>query len=212
MRNSEIVNALLARRGYTQYEGNKDNLSSLMFFFLMDASFQIFDKDVAHQACGGRLKPLMRKMKDGYHLFFKDFYTAFNPDQIDFLHEKLDEYEKLLAPHFEIAKIAVQECANARPLDEQREMSSVWICNLLAADAQDFHGECWRTGGNQPLRNAYIDRVIKASKDYSRARFGEGPTITEKKFNRVQSSVKVIANKTVGWLLGDYYKEVGDDK
>ena len=207
MTNQEINNALLRRRGYTQYRGNKDNVSALMYFFLMDASQQIFSKDVAKQPCSGMQSRLMGRMREGYHLFFKNFFAAFNPDQIDYLLEKADAYEDFIQHHVDIAEIAMQECDNGRPIEEQREISRCWLCNLLAASAQDFHGECWRTGRNQPLFDRYIDQVLKASKEYSRLRFGEGPELTEKQFNRVQLSVRIIAKKTCEWLYQDYLSQ-----
>lgn len=207
MTNQEINDALLRRRGYTQYRGNKDNLSPLMYFFLLDASFQVFDKDVSKQVSKGKEKIYMGRMKEGYHLFFKNFFAAFSPDQIDYLLEKADAYEKFIQHHVDIAEIAMQECDNGRPIEEQRELSRCWLCNLLAASAQDFHGECWRTGHNQPLFDRYIDQVLKASKEYSRLRFGEGPELTEKQFNRVQLSVKIIAKKTCEWLYQDYLSQ-----
>ena len=114
MTNQEINNALLRRRGYTQYRGNKDNLSPLMYFFLLDASFQVFDKDVSKQACSGMQSKHMGRMKEAYHLFFKDFFAAFSPDQIDYLLEKADAYEAYIQHHVDIAEIAMQECDNGR--------------------------------------------------------------------------------------------------
>ena len=204
--NVEINNAILKKRGYKQYIGNKLNLSPLMFFFLMDASFQAFS-DVSKQSCCGPQKVQMRRMKEGYHLFFKNFFSAFTQAQVDFLLDKVDDFEEHIRHHLDIAEIAMQECDNAKPIEFQREVSRIWLCNLLAADAQDFHGECWRTGRNQPWFDPYIDRVLKASKEYSRLRFGDGPTLTEKQFNRVQASVKVIAKKTCDWIYSDYLNE-----
>ena len=48
---------------------------------------------------------------------------------------------------------------------------------------------------------------MKASKEYSRLRFGEGPELTEKQFNRVQLSVRIIAKKTCEWLYQDYLSQ-----
>lgn len=53
----------------------------------------------------------------------------------------------------------------------------------------------------------YIDQVLKASKEYSRLRFGEGPELTERQFNRVQLSVRIIAKKTCEWLYQDYLSQ-----
>lgn len=208
MTNKEINEAILKRRGYKQYVGNKDNLSPLMFFFLSDASFQVFDKDVSKQECKGQQKRLMNQMKEGYHLFFKDFFSAFNQEQTDYLMDKVDAFEEYIKHHLDIAEIAMQECCNDAPIEIQKELSRTWLCNILAADAQDFHGECWRTGANQPLCNRYLDQVLKASKEYARLRFGEGRLLTQKQFDRVQMSVRVVARKICDWILGDYNKEI----
>ena len=208
MTNKEINDALLKHRGYRQYHGNKDNLSPLMFFFLMDASFQVFDKDVSKQVCKGKEKAYMRRMKEAYHLFFKDFFAAFDIEQTDYLMDKVDAFEEYIQHHLDIAEIAIQECDNSLPIETQREISRTWLCNLLAADAQDFHGECWKTGRRQPLCNRYIDQVLKASKEYARLRFGEGPVMTERQFTRVQDSVRIIARKVCAWILSDYNQEI----
>lgn len=207
--NTEINEALLKKRGYRQYEGNKQNLSPIMYFFLMDAAKQIFDGSVGKQECSGQQKVMMTRMQDGFHFFFKDFFSAFNQEQTDFIIDKADEFEEQIAHHLEIAEIAIQECVNNLPIERQREISKVWLCNLLAADAQDFHGECWKTGGKQPLKDRYIEQVVNASKLYSKYRFGDGPIISEKQFGRVQASVKVIAKKTVNFLYQDYLREIG---
>lgn len=212
MTNKEINEAYLKHRGYHQIKGNKDNLSMMMHFFLMDASKQIFDKDVKTQVCAGKQKIHMSRWKDGYYLFFKKFFLAFNQEQIDFLLDKVDAFEEYIQHHLDIAEIAMQECDNSIPIETQRELSRAWLCNLLAADAQDFHGECWRTSRNKPLFDPDIDRVLAASKEYSRLRFGEGNILTEKQFKRVQDSVKVIARKICDFVYGDYVKETGNDK
>ena len=207
--NTEINEALLKKRGYRQYEGNKQNLSPIMYFFLMDASKQVFDKSVGNQECSGRQKAMISRMRDGYHFFFKDFFSAFNQDQTDYIIDKVDAFEEHIAHHLDIAEIAIQECVNHLPIDKQREISKTWLCNILAADAQDIHGECWKTGSRQPLKDRYIEQVVTASKQYSRLRFGDGPTLSEKQFQRVQASVQVVAKKTVQFIYDDYLKEIG---
>ena len=211
MSNKEINEAILKKRGYTQYEGNKYNLSALMYFFMMDASRQFFP-DVEKQECTGKQKKLRNQMAEGYHLFFKNFFSAFTMEQADYLLEKVDDYEAQLAHHFHIAEIAIQECDNDKPMELQQEISRVWLCNILAADAQDFHNECWKTGKKKPLNDRYIEQVIRASKEYSRLRFGLGPILSEKQYKRVQLAVKIIAKKTVQWIVDDYKKEIANDK
>ncbi len=208
MTNKEINEALLKRRGYRQYYGNKDNLSPLMYFFLMDASKQVFDKSIRKQPGAGKQKRCVKQMVDGYHLFFQNFFSAFTQDQTDYIIDKADELESFIQHHLDIAEIALQECVNELPLELQKEISSAWLCNLLAADAQDFHGECWKTSSGQPLSDRYIDQVLKSSKDYARIRFGDGPNISEKHHKRITQSVRVVANKICEWIYNDYKREI----
>lgn len=208
MTNKEINDAILKTKGCVQYIGNKDNLSPIVYFFLMDASFQIFQSNIRNKECTGQQKRLMNQMIDGYNLFFKDFFHAFNQDQIDYLIDKLDSFEDYINPHLEIAEIAMQECDNEKSIQVQKDMSSVWLCNILAADAQDMFGECWKTSHVRPDKNKYIGQVVAASKQYSLIRFGQGQSINQKKFDRLQKSVKVIAHKVMDWILDDYNKEL----
>ena len=208
MTNREINEAIYKRRGYKQVQGNMDNLTSIVYFFLLDASKQVFDKGVRKQPCKGLQKKYMNQMKEAYHAFFSNFFSAFNQEQTDYIIDKADEFEEFIQHHLDIAEIALQECDNSLPIETQRELSQTWLCNLLANDAQDFHGECWKTASGQPLYDPYIDRVLKASKEYSRLRFGEGRTLTQKQFDRVQAAVKVVANKMCTWLYEDYKREI----
>lgn len=210
MTNREINEAIYKRRGYKQVQGNMDNLTSIVYFFLLDASKQVFDKGVRKQPCKGLQKKYMNQMKEAYHIFFSNFFSAFDQDQTDYIIDKADELEAFIQHHLDIAEIALQECDNSLPIEAQRELSQTWLCNLLANDAQDFHGECWKTATGQPLYDPYIDRVLKASKEYSRLRFGEGRTLTQKQFDRVQAAVKVVANKICQWLYEDYNREINE--
>jgi len=208
MTNREINDAIYKRRGYRQVQGNKDNLTAIVYFFLLDAAKQVFEQSIRKQPCKGLQKKYKNQMADGFYTFFRNFFSAFNQEQTEYVIDKADELEAFIQPHLDIAEIALQECDNSLPIETQRELSQTWLCNLLAADAQDFHGECWKTASGQPLYDPYIDRVLKASKEYSRLRFGEGRTISQKQFDRVQAAVKVVANKICLWLYEDYKREI----
>lgn len=208
MTNREINEAIYKRRGYRQVQGNMDNLTAITYFFLLDAAKQVFEKSIRKQPCKGLQKKYKNQMADGFYTFFRNFFSAFNQEQTEYIIDKADEFEEFIQHHLDIAEIAIQECDNSRTLAEQKEQSQTWLCNLLANDAQDFHGECWKTASGQPLYDPYIDRVLKASKEYSRLRFGEGRTLTQKQFDRVQAAVKVVANKICTWLYEDYKREI----
>lgn len=194
--------------GYTQYSGNLDNLSAIMHFFLMDASYQAF-LSVKWEA-EGKYKPWLKRWRDGYKLFFSDFKAAYTKDQYNSILDKVDAFEEYLSHHLFIAEIAVQEASNDEEIKIQRENSRCWLANLLANDAKDFYGEVWKTGLHQPLHNRYIDQVCKASKEYGR-KYDKTLYLSDKQIDRIQTSVQVIANKICAWVVDDYKNEINDN-
>ncbi len=204
MSNNEIVDGILNRMGYTQYAGNKDNLSACMHFFLLDASYQAF-RSVKWKA-EGKEKKWLDKWAEGYRLFFADFRAAYTPDQYGAILDKVDDFEEYISHHLFIAEIAVQEAANDEEWELQKEHSRCWLANLLANDAKDFFGEVWKTARHQPLQNRYINQICQASKEYGR-RYDRTLYLTENKIKRIEDSVRVIANKICLWVVEDYEKE-----
>lgn len=211
MSNREINETYLKYRGYRQMQGNKDNLSMLMFFFMMDASKSFYDRSVAAMNPKHMSRRFKTRMDNAYHLFFKRFFTPFTDEQNEYILDKVDAYEKEMEHHFLIADIAMQEANNDKPTEFQQNLSRAWLANLLAADAQDFHKECWLDGRGKPTCDVYIDQFLKASKEFAKLEFGEGPYITDRQFNRIQKAVKVIANKTMDFIYRDYLKETGQN-
>ena len=204
MSNEEINDAILKRMGFTQYHGNKDNLSAIMHFFLMDASYQTFLRRKWEGK--GVEKKILDTWREGYRLFFAEFRSAYTREQYNGILDKVDDFEEYLQHHLYIAEIACQETDNKEPIDIQNEVSCCWMANLLANDARDFYGEVWKTGKHQPLRNRYIDQVCQASKAYGR-RHDKTLYLTERQIKRLEDSVHVIANKICEWVVKDYNDE-----
>ena len=209
MTNREINRAILKRMGFTQYHGNQDNLSAIMHFFLMDASYQAFMS--VKWTAEGKYKSILKRWHEGYNLFFADFRAAYTQEEYAAILDKVDDFEEYLSHHLFIAEIAVQEAANDEEAAIQRETSRCWIANLLANDAKDFYGEVWKTGRHQPLQNRYINQVCAASKDYGR-RYDRTLYLKDSQIKRIEDSVHVIANKICFWVVRDYEKEIGHDK
>lgn len=204
MSNEDIVNAMLKRKGYVQYAGNKDNLSAIIHFFLMDASYQTFMR--RKWDCQGKEKRILKDWSEGYRLFFVDFKSAYTQDQYNGILDKVDDFEASLAHHLNIAEIALQEAGNDEPLEIQKEVSCCWMANLLANDARDFYGEVWKTGLNHPMHNRYIDQVCRASKEYGK-RHDKTLYLSDRQIKRIEDSVHVIANKICEWVFKDYENE-----
>lgn len=205
MSNNEIVDGILNRMDYVQYCGNKDNLSCIMHFFLVDASYQTFLK--FKWDASGKEKKLLDSWRRGYELFFADFKAAYTKDQYAAILDKVDDFEDYLSHHLNIAEIAVQEADNTIPLDVQLRSSACWLSNLLANDAKDFYGEIWKTRLHEPKKNRYIEQVCRASFEYGK-RWNKALYLTEKQIKRIEDSVHIIANKICDWVVKDYEKEI----
>lgn len=195
--------------GFTQYKGNQDNLSAVMHFFLIDASYQVFLSVKWPE--DWKYKKILDRWREGYRLFIADFKAAYTKDEYNDILDKVDDFEEYIKHHLFIAEIAVQEAANDEEMRLQTETSRCWLANLLANDAKDFYGEVWKTGRHQPLQNRYINQVCFASKEYGR-RYDKTLYLKDSQIKRIEDSVHVIANKICAWVVDDYEKEINGRK
>ena len=205
--NRAINEGILKRLGFVQYKGNLDNLSAIMHFFLMDASYQTFLS--VDWPAEGKYKVFLDEWHKGYIHFFADFKAAYTKDQYSDILDKVDDFEEYLKHHLFIAEVAVQEAGNDEEMRIQIENSRCWLANLLANDAKDFYGEVWKTGLHQPMQNRYINKVCYASKEYGR-RYDRTLMLSQRQIDRIQDSVQVIANKICEWVVNDYKREIGE--
>lgn len=204
MTNAECVDTYLKHRGMVQCKGTTNVLSSLMFYFLMDASYQVFINDVKKLPVKRKAKQCLTRIKNSFDFFLAKFRAAFSGEQLEYILDKVDAFEEWLAHDLWIAKIGMMEACNHLPIDQQEKIASLWLCHLLASDAQDMYGECYLNSSREPQKDYDIGVVASQTKELSRLIFPDEERITQKQFDRVQLAVKVLAKKICEYIYNDY--------
>lgn len=172
--NHEIVDRYLAYKHRRRVKGERvDNIMPLMPFFIMDACYQVYCKDIKDYPSRHRMKQAKTKLADGFHRFNTDFFRAFNPDQTDYIVDQMDEFCEFIHNSVVMLKSAVVNYfATIRQLDDmpfedKKVIASLLICNALAQSAQHMYGEVYRKADMSKEVDHTIESIKKASYEYS---------------------------------------------
>lgn len=220
MTNAEINRSLNKFRGVNGYTGEISSLAAITHFFLMDCSYDVFNKKVRNLPVRHRARGMVTAMIDAYNSFFTRFFAAFNQEQQDFLIDKADEMEEAIANYTETARIAMMECCNDESLADQQRIADLWLVNNLAYEAQGFHKATWKKAGFKFRGALYTkessdpdsDRVIKLSMKLAIILYGEGSDVDEKKHKRISLAVAVLTRKIGEWIGENYKQEMENVK
>lgn len=220
MSNKEINEAIHRFRGVKEFNGNLNSLSAVTYFFLMDASYQVFTDKIRPIPHKQLAKKIVGGISDSYNLFFERFFAAFNADEKDYLIDKADEMEQALEHHIYIARIALMEIYNERPLPEQEQIADIWVANKLAYEGMCAYSETWKKDGftfwgkiyTKGDRDKQMEAVVKGTFNLSKMLFGgESEIVEEKKLQRIKLAMTILTNKIREWVVGDFKKQKGND-
>lgn len=181
--NREIVDTYLAYKHRKRTEGERiDNTLPLMPFFIMDACYQIYCKDIKDLPCKHLMKRAKTRWADAYHKFTTDFFQAFNQDQVDYIVDMMDEFNDYIHTQLVMLKSSVMNhFTDNTPFEDKKILASLLACNVLSQAAQHMYGEMFRKGvqhfrmrgvrGVVTLMpretDPYIESVKRASYDFA---------------------------------------------
>lgn len=146
----------------------RDDARMLAPFFLMDASYQIYCKDIKDMPCQHKVKAAKTKWKESYRKFYADFFRPLNEEQIDHVVDQMDELEKYI--HNEVVMLKSSVMGVFPPeatLEEKKTLASVLACNVLAQIAQHIYEDMYRDKWNRMKPNDDIARVTRGSYQFA---------------------------------------------
>ena len=204
--NHEIVDTYLAYKHRRRVKGERlDNIMPLMPFYIMDACYQVYCKDIKDYPCRHRAKQAKNKMAEAFRKFNTDFFLAFNPDQTDYILDQMDEFCEYIHNSIVMLKSAVVNYfatlgdISKLPFEDKRVIASLLICNALAQSAQHMYGEVYRKGNMSKEVEPTIEVVKKASYDYSNLfPFAINVDITSSK--QVMDMIDVLCKNIIKFL------------
>ena len=166
--NQEIVDTYLAYRHMKLSGTARDDVRMMMPFYLMDASYQVYCRDVKDYECRQKLKSIKHRWRESYHKFSMEFFRAFNLDQQEFITDQMDEFEEFIHNKVVMLKTTVMNVFSPEsPFAEKKILASVLTSNALSQMAQhiwhDMYRDCW----HRPKDNPLIEAVTKNSYEFA---------------------------------------------
>lgn len=211
----EIVDRYLAYKHRKRTVGERiDNTLPLMPFFIMDACYQIYCRDIKDIPCKHLMKQAKKKWADNYHKFTMDFFMAFDQEQTDYIVDMMDEFNDYIHNNLVMLKSAVvNHFTDETPFEDKKILGSVMACNVLAQSAQHMYGEMYRVGTKffpikslyavvtlQPKEiEPYIEGVKKASYDFA-SYYPKGRNVDLTSSEPVMSMIRALCNNIVRFL------------
>jgi hypothetical protein len=213
--NREIADAYLAYKHRKRTKGERiDNTLPLMPFFIMDACYQIYCKDIKDIPCRHLTKQAKKRWADAYHQFTTDFFAAFSPEQTDYIVDLMDRFNDYIHTNVVMLKSAVMNYfTDNTPFEDKKILGALLTCNVLAQSAQHMYGEMFRTGQKMyPIKslkgvitmmpkeiNPHLETIKKASFDFANTYpHGKGVDLTSS--DKVMEMIGALCRKIVRFL------------
>lgn len=192
----EIVDTYLAHKHMRLSGKARDDVRMMTPFYLMDASYQVFCKDIKNLECKRQLKQAKTRWNESYCKFFSDFMAPFNEDQTEFITDQMDEFENYIHNKVVMLKTTVMNVFPPEAsFEEKRILASVLTSNALSQMAQHICRDMFRDKWHRPKDNLTIESVTKYSYEFARC-------------FPVSKGVDITASDKVSAMIGSLCKEV----
>lgn len=211
--NAEINLTINKFRGVNGYTGEIGSLAAITHFFLLDASYDVYNKCIRTLPLRHKAKAISEKMHRCYNNFFRRFFAAFNEEQRSFILDKCDALLEYISDGVEISRLAMMDCCEEENVDRQKKIADLWLVNRFASEAQAFYRRTWKKAGFK-LRGALftkddidkdIDGILKYSLELAIELYGEGENVSPKHHKKLQDTVASLTRRICEFINRDYY-------
>lgn len=166
--NQQIVDTYLAYKHMKLSGTARDDVRMMMPFYLMDASYQVYCKDIKNIECTHKVKEAKTRWKESYRKFFSDFLMPFDVDQTEFITDQMDDFEDYIHNKMVMLKTTVMNVfPQDAPFEEKKILASVLTSNSLSQMAQHIHRDMYRDKWHRPKDNPLIEAVTKNSYEFA---------------------------------------------
>lgn len=166
--NQQIVDTYLAYKHMKLSGTARDDVRMMMPFYLMDASYQVYCKDIKNFECKHKVKEAKTRWKESYRKFFSDFLMPFDVDQTEFITDQMDDFEDYIHNKMVMLKTTVMNVfPQDAPFEEKKILASVLTSNSLSQMAQHIHRDMYRDKWHRPKDNPLIEAVTKNSYEFA---------------------------------------------
>lgn len=140
-----------------------------MPFFIMDACYQIYCKEIKDVPCKHMIKQAKKRWAICYHKYTTDFFRAFNEEQTEFIIDQMDDFNNYIQNSVVMLQCkAMSQIPDCISFEDRKFLVAVFLCDVLAQAAQHLHGNMYRNSDMTKEVNYDIEGVKKASYDIAR--------------------------------------------
>lgn len=170
---NELVDTYLAHKGMRRVKG--EGYDAILPFFMLDSMYQILSKEISPIPCRQEQKLALKKWKEAYTTFNRDFFRAFNQDQQDEIIDMMDSFESYISNDLMVARVSVmKELARYEiPFEHQKIVSACMLCHVLAQAAQIIWGAIYKNPRNIAKESPYIKAILKHSNTWMNLYFAK---------------------------------------
>lgn len=204
--NREIVDTWLAYKHMRLSGTARDDVRMMMPFYLMDASYQVYCKDIKDYKCKHKTKEALTRWKNSYRKFHSDFFMAFNQDQIEFITDQMDEFEDYIHNKMVMLKTTVMGVFSPdATFEEKKILASVLTSNALSQMAQHIHSDMYRNKWHQKTDNPLIASVCKNSYEFAKY-FPVSDTVDLTASEKVQAMISSLCKDVMKFLKMKFHE------
>lgn len=205
--NQEIVDTYLAYRHMKLSGTARNDVRMMMPFYLMDASYQVYCKDVKDYPCKQMLKNVKGRWRESYRKFNQEFFMAFNPDQVEFITDQMDEFEEYIHNKMVMLKTTVMGVFSPEAtFEEKKILASVLTSNALSQMAQHIYSDMYRNSWFQNIDHPLIEAVTKNSYEFAR-HFPVSHTVDITASDKVSNMIDVLCKEVIKFLKSKFEEE-----
>lgn len=203
MTNTEIVDKYLTSIGMKRVSGT--SLEPILPFFMLDAAYNLWRKDISPIECRHELKFLKKQWITRYGMFNRQFFRAFTVDEQDEIIDKMDSFDAYIENHVMVARVQIMNYLQDLEFEQAVRCASLIIINIMCQSAGIVWSHVYKNGRDRDRVNPDIQALEKLSSRFMNSYHSaiSSRNVNPNESKPIVDAVDVLCKKVIGWLYVD---------
>lgn len=199
---NEIVDTYMRHCHMRRVQGTGGD--PILPFFMLDAMYQILKRDLWPVESRHEAKRERTLWLNSYNAFNRDFFSAFDDDQKDYIIDLMDSFESYINNDVIVARVAIMNQIKQYGLEfeDQKVLSSFMLCHILAQTAKITWNAIYKTKYCGPRASVYLDSILKHSSRWMNLYFASKSDahINPNNDKQICLAVDILCKKMVNFI------------
>jgi SH3-like domain-containing protein len=191
----------MRRTGRTYITKDKEDITPLLPFFILDTVYQLYLKHILPLECSHDAQHWRSVWRDTYGALNREFFKAFDDDQRDAVIDRMESMEEFIAGEAERTRATTEAfLATKIPADKVFIVSVCMVCNVLAQSASLIWQKVYRDAAGRGTVNRSIEKLAHVISKFLNSWHKPACYINCNEDEAVDSAVTALQARVVGWL------------